>query len=40
MGIGMVLIVRPKAAAKIKSFMKGSKIIGRIVKGTKGVEII
>ena len=40
MGIGMVLIVRPEAAAKIKSFMKGSKIIGRIVKGTRGVEII
>mgnify|MGYP001026380940 CR=1 FL=1 len=40
MGIGMVLIVRPEAAAKIKSFMKGSKIIGRIVKGPKGVEIV
>jgi phosphoribosylformylglycinamidine cyclo-ligase len=40
MGIGMVLIVRPEAASKIKSFMKGSKVIGRIVKGPKGVEII
>jgi len=40
MGIGMVLIVRPETAGKIKSFMKGSKIIGRIVKGPKGVEIV
>ena len=40
MGIGMVLIVKYDQAYKIKNMFKGSKIIGYIRKGKKGVEII
>jgi phosphoribosylformylglycinamidine cyclo-ligase len=40
MGIGMVLIVRPEAALRVKKFFKGAKAIGYIKKGNRGVEII
>jgi phosphoribosylformylglycinamidine cyclo-ligase len=40
MGIGMVVVVRPEAAGKVQSFLKGSRIIGCIEKGKKGVTII
>ncbi|MDR3306532.1 MAG: phosphoribosylformylglycinamidine cyclo-ligase [Endomicrobium sp.] len=40
MGIGMVLIVRPGAASRVKKFFKGAKAIGCVKKGDKGVEII
>lgn len=40
MGIGMVLIVRPEYAEKVKKALKGSVILGVIEKGTRGVEII
>ena len=40
MGIGMVLIVRPDFAEKLRSFMKGARIIGYVQKGGRGVEII
>ncbi|MDR2252083.1 MAG: phosphoribosylformylglycinamidine cyclo-ligase [Endomicrobium sp.] len=40
MGIGMVLIVRPDAALRVKRFFKGAKAIGYIKKGNRGVEII
>ncbi len=39
MGIGMVLIVRAEAAGKVRAHMKGAKIIGRVEKGARGVEI-
>ncbi|MFC1501126.1 phosphoribosylformylglycinamidine cyclo-ligase [Elusimicrobiota bacterium] len=40
MGIGMVIAVRPKYAARIKQSIKSSKLIGYIDKGKKSVEII
>ena len=40
MGIGMVLIVRPETALRVKKFFKGAKAIGYIKKGNRGVEII
>ena len=40
MGIGMVLIVKYDQAYKIKKQLEGSKIIGYVKKGKKGVEII
>ncbi|MFC1657910.1 phosphoribosylformylglycinamidine cyclo-ligase [Candidatus Omnitrophota bacterium] len=44
MGVGMVLVVRPKAAAKVKSLLSrfnlDSWVIGRITKGKKQVAII
>ncbi|MDR1952794.1 MAG: phosphoribosylformylglycinamidine cyclo-ligase [Elusimicrobiota bacterium] len=40
MGIGMVLIVRPQIARQAQNFIKGSKIIGSIVKGKNTVELI
>jgi phosphoribosylformylglycinamidine cyclo-ligase len=40
MGIGMVLIVRPDIALRVKKFFKGAKAIGYIKKGSRGVEII
>ncbi|MDR1103913.1 MAG: phosphoribosylformylglycinamidine cyclo-ligase, partial [Endomicrobium sp.] len=40
MGIGMVLIVRPDAALRVKKFFKGAKAMGYIKKGDRGVEII
>ncbi|MBN1823345.1 MAG: phosphoribosylformylglycinamidine cyclo-ligase [Endomicrobiales bacterium] len=40
MGIGMVLAVHPAFAKKVKMRLKGSRIIGKIVKGKKGVDII
>jgi phosphoribosylformylglycinamidine cyclo-ligase len=40
MGIGMVLIVRPKFALQVKKFFKGAKAIGYIKKGETGVELI
>jgi phosphoribosylformylglycinamidine cyclo-ligase len=40
MGIGMVLIVRPDAALRVKRFFKSAKAIGYIKKGNRGVEII
>jgi phosphoribosylformylglycinamidine cyclo-ligase len=40
MGIGMVLIVQADKAEQVRRFFKGAKIIGEIVKGQKGVEIL
>jgi len=40
MGIGMVLIVCSEAVSKIEKFFKGAKVIGRIEKGKRGVELI
>jgi phosphoribosylformylglycinamidine cyclo-ligase len=40
MGIGMVVIVRPGAAKKAIAVIKGSKIIGVVAKGSKGVEVV
>jgi len=40
MGIGMVLIVRPKAALAVRKFFKGAKEIGYIQKGDRGVSLI
>jgi len=40
MGIGLALIVRPAAAEKVRKRLKGSLVIGRVVKGNKGVEVI
>lgn len=40
MGIGMAVIVRPAAAAKVRAQLKGSKLIGHVDKGVKGVELI
>jgi phosphoribosylformylglycinamidine cyclo-ligase len=40
MGIGMVLVVKPGAADRIRKFLKGAKIIGYVKKGNRGVEVI
>lgn len=40
MGIGMAIFVRPKYAREINKFFKGSKIIGYVKKGNKGVELV
>ena len=40
MGIGMAIFVRPEYAKEIDKFFKGSKIIGCVKKGKKGVELI
>jgi len=40
MGIGMAIFVRPEYAKEINKFFKGSKIIGCVKKGKKGVELI
>ncbi|MCX5781509.1 MAG: phosphoribosylformylglycinamidine cyclo-ligase [Elusimicrobia bacterium] len=40
MGIGMILIVKYDQAYKIKNYLKGSRIIGYIQKGHRGVTII
>jgi Phosphoribosylaminoimidazole (AIR) synthetase len=40
MGIGMVLIVKPEAALKVKNYFKGAKAIGYVKKGIRGVDII
>ena len=40
MGIGMAVIVRPVVAEKVRKHLKGSKIIGYVSKGNKGVELI
>ena len=40
MGIGMAFFVRPEYAKEVHKFMKGSKVIGFVQKGKKGVEII
>lgn len=40
MGIGMTLIVRPEAAAAVNKFLKGSRIIGKVVKAERGVELV
>lgn len=39
MGIGLVLIVRPQAAEAVRRSLAGSRIIGVIAKGDRGVEI-
>jgi len=40
MGIGMILIVKEKEAARVMKHLKNARIIGRIEKGKKGVEVI
>lgn len=40
MGIGMAVIVRKDISEKVRKQLKGSKIIGYVKKGSKGVEII
>lgn len=40
MGIGMAIFARPDYAGEIKKYFKGSKIIGRVEKGAKGVELV
>lgn len=40
MGIGMAIFVRPDYAGEIKKYFKGSKIIGYVKKGAKGVELV
>ncbi len=40
MGIGMTIFVRPQYAKEINKFFKGSKIIGCVKKGNKGVELV
>ncbi|MBN1384490.1 MAG: phosphoribosylformylglycinamidine cyclo-ligase [Elusimicrobia bacterium] len=40
MGIGMVLIVRKSKSAEVQKILKKSVVIGEIVNGQKGVEII
>ena len=40
MGIGMAVIVRPAFAKKALKLLKGSLIIGSVIKGQQGVEII
>ena len=39
MGIGMVVIVRPQAAAAVNKKLKGSRIIGVVEKGSHGVVL-
>ncbi|MCA6085056.1 phosphoribosylformylglycinamidine cyclo-ligase [Candidatus Endomicrobiellum agilis] len=40
MGIGMILIVRPKIALQVKEFFKSAKKIGYVEEGERGVELI
>ena len=40
MGIGLVIITRPSRAKRIQGYFKGSKIIGVVKKGKKGVSLI
>lgn len=40
MGIGMAVIVRPAFAKKALKLLKGSMIIGSVIKGQQGVELI
>ena len=40
MGIGMAVIVRPAFATKATKILKGSMIIGSVIKGDQGVELI
>jgi phosphoribosylformylglycinamidine cyclo-ligase len=40
MGIGMVLIVCPEVAIRVKEFFKNARIIGHVEKGKKGVKLI
>jgi phosphoribosylformylglycinamidine cyclo-ligase len=40
MGIGMVLVVRSEAALKIEKFFRDAKVIGRVKKGERGVELV
>ncbi len=39
MGIGMAVIVRPAVSGRVLKCLKGSKIIGRVIKGVKGVDV-
>lgn len=40
MGIGMAIFVRPDAVKDVKKHFKGSKVIGYVKKGKKGVELV
>src|SRR3989339_169344 len=40
MGIGMVLIVEKSSALKVLKLVKGSMVIGKVVSGVRGVEIV
>jgi phosphoribosylformylglycinamidine cyclo-ligase len=40
MGIGMVVIVRKQQAAEVTKKLKGSLVIGEIVKGSKSVKVL
>jgi phosphoribosylaminoimidazole (AIR) synthetase len=40
MGIGMVVIVKADKAAQVCKYLKGSKIIGKVVSGKKSVELL
>lgn len=40
MGIGMAVIIRPAFAKKAVKLLKGSMIIGSVIKGSQGVELI
>jgi len=40
MGIGMVVIVKANKAKQVCKYLKGSKIIGKVIAGKKSVELI